>query len=43
MLLSYNSVSLYYRLGLYTKQDIKDMVTVEFFAQADYDKLFPEG
>lgn len=30
-------------LGLFTKQDIKDFVTVGFFSQSDYDKMFPEG
>lgn len=41
MLFDYDTVSLYFRLGLFTQQDVKDFVTVGFFAQADYDKMFP--
>ena len=42
MLFDYNTVKLYFDLGLFTKQDIKDFVTVGFFSQSDYDKMFPE-
>lgn len=41
MLFDYSTVKLYFDLGLFTKQDVKDFVTVGFFAQADYDKMFP--
>ncbi len=43
MLLDYDSVKLYFDLGLYTQEDIKLFVKVDFFTQADYDKMFPEG
>lgn len=43
MLFDYSTVKLYFDLGLFTKQDVKDFVTVGFFAQSDYDKMFPEG
>lgn len=42
MLFDYSTVSLYFNLELFTKQDVKDFVAVGFFAQSDYDKLFPE-
>ena len=41
MLFDYNTVKLYFDLGLFTKQDVQDFVTIGFFAQADYDKMFP--
>lgn len=42
MLFDYSTVKLYFDLGLFTKQDIKDFVAVGFFSQSDYNKMFPE-
>lgn len=39
---NYDIVKLYYDLGLFTKENIKLFVRVNYFTQEEYNKMFPE-
>ena len=43
MLYSYEVVNHFYKIGLFTKEDVQLFVEVKYFAKEDYDKMFPEG
>lgn len=43
MLYSYETVDRFYKMGLFTRDDIQLFVDVGFFAKSDFDKIFPEG
>lgn len=39
---SYDIVNEFYRMGLFTKENVQLFVRVGLFTKADYDKMFPE-
>ena len=39
---SYDIVSEFYKMGLFTKENVQLFVKVCLFAKSDYDKMFPE-
>lgn len=39
---SYDIVSEFYKMGLFTKENVQLFVKVGLFAKSDYDKMFPK-
>lgn len=39
MLYSYEVVNRFYKMGLFTKEDVQLFVEVKYFAKEDYDKM----
>lgn len=40
---TYSFVNSFYKMGLFTKDDVKLLLEVKQFSQDDYNKMFPEG